>query len=76
MNERWKYQLRKGLPFGIIMPVLLTLFEGYGAITPYSEAFLSEKFLMLLGLFLLAGIFIVGYSAWREKAKNEMYNKN
>lgn len=76
MSERWKYQIRKGLPFGIIMPILLTLLEDYGTSTPYLESFLSQRFAIQLVLFLFAGIFIVGYSAWRERAKNEIYNKN
>lgn len=74
MGERWKYQVKKGLPFGIIMPILLTIFEGYGA--SYAEAFLSVRFLIQLGVFLFFGIFVIGYSYWRERQKNEMYNKN
>lgn len=74
MSERWKYQIKKGLPFGIVMPILLAGFEGYG--TSYADAFLSEKFAIQLVAFLLAGIFIIGYSYWRERQKNEMYNKN
>lgn len=73
MNERWKHQIKAGLPFGIIMPVLLTLFEGYGA--SYKDAFFSERFLMQLGIFLFVGVFVIGYSKWREVRKNEEYNK-
>ncbi|WP_264519964.1 hypothetical protein [Flavobacterium sp. N1994] len=72
MNERWTYQLKKGLPFGIIMPIIITAIEGYG--TSYTEAFLSIKFLIELVLFLFVGIFIIGYSSWREKRKNNEYN--
>ena len=75
MGRRWKYQIKKGLPFGIAMPILLAVFEGYGT-SSYADTFLSEKFAVQLVVFLLAGIFIIGYSSWREKAKNEMYNKN
>jgi hypothetical protein len=27
MNERWKYQIRTGLPFGIIMPIVIISFD-------------------------------------------------
>ncbi len=74
MSERWKYQIKKGLPFGLIMPILLTIVEAYG--TSYQEAFFSKRFLGLLAIFLFAGVFIIGYSYWRERQKNEMYNKN
>jgi hypothetical protein len=72
MNERWTYQIKKGLPFGIIMPIIITGIESYD--TSYTEAFLSKNFLIELVLFLFVGIFIVGYSSWREKRKNNEYN--
>jgi len=74
MSERWKYQIKKGLPFGLIMPILITAIDAYG--TSFKDAFLSQRFLTMLGVFMFAGIFIIGYSYWREKQKNEMYNKN
>jgi cytochrome c biogenesis factor len=74
MNERWKYQIRTGLPFGIMMPVVMTAMDWYG--TSFGEAFFSMKFLVKLIIFVLGGIFVIGYFNWREKQKNEMYNKN
>ena len=76
MNERWKYQIKKGLPFGIIMPIVITSIDWYGTSDTFTQAFVSKKFLVELIVFLLVGIFAIGYSSWREKAKNEMYNKN
>ncbi|MGC4040841.1 MAG: hypothetical protein QM710_08705 [Flavobacterium sp.] len=73
MNERWKYQIKSGLPFGIIMPVILTCFEWYG--TTFTEAFFTRKFLVYLATFLFFGVFVIGYSNWREKQKNNEYNK-
>jgi hypothetical protein len=73
MSERWNYQIKTGLPFGIIMPIVLTSFEWYG--TSFTEAFLSKKFLVYLLVFLFVGVFIIGYSNWREKKKNQEYNK-
>lgn len=76
MNERWKYQLKKGLPFGIVMPIIITLFEWYGTSETFGQAFFTLRFLLKFIVFMALGIFLIGYSYWREKAKNEMYNKN
>ena len=73
MYERWKYQIKKGLPFGIIMPIVITSFDWYGG--TFTGAFFSKKFLILLLIFLFVGIFIVGYSSWREQRMNNEYNK-
>jgi nicotinamide riboside transporter PnuC len=73
MWERWKYQIKTGLPFGLILPIVITSFDWYG--TSFSEAFWTKKFLFSLIVFLFSGIFIIGYFNWREKQKNEEYNK-
>jgi hypothetical protein len=76
MSERWKYQIKTGLPFGIVMPIIMTLFEWYGTSETFAEAFFTMKFLIKLIVFMTIGVFLIGYSYWRERAKNEMYNKN
>lgn len=76
MSERWKYQIRKGLPFGIIMPIAMTSLDWFGTSDTFAEAFFTMKFLIKFTVFMAIGIFLIGYSYWREKAKNEMYNKN
>lgn len=76
MSERWKYQIKTGLPFGIVMPIIMTLFDWYGTSATFTEAFFTLKFLMKFIVFMTMGIFVIGYSNWRERAKNEMYNKN
>jgi hypothetical protein len=73
MRERWKYQIKAGLPFGLIMPIAITAMDWYG--TSFEEAFLTRKFLVYLGVFLFGGIFVIGYFNWKEKQKNEEYNK-
>lgn len=73
MSERWKYQIKTGLPFGIILPIVLMSFEWYG--TSFSETFISMKFLIYLVVFLFVGVFMIGYSNWRQRKKNEEYNK-
>lgn len=75
MGERWEYQIKKGLPFGISMPLIMTLFDWYGTSETFTEAFFSWKFLVKFIVFMTLGIFAIGYSYWREKQKNEEYNK-
>ncbi len=74
MNERWKYQIKTGLPFGFSMPIILTLWDWYD--TSFTEAFFTKKFLISVVVFIFVGVFAIGYSNWKEKQKNEMYNKN
>jgi hypothetical protein len=73
MSPRWKYQIKSGLPFGLLMPVVLGVIEWFG--TSFSEAFLSLKFLISLLVFLFGGIVVIGYFNWKEFQKNEEYNK-
>jgi len=73
MSERWKYQIKSGLPFGLLLPIVLGLLDWYG--TSFSEAFFTLKFLISLLVFLLGGIFVVGYYNWKEVQKNIEYNE-
>lgn len=73
MSPRWKYQIKSGLPFGLLMPVVLGIIEWFG--TSFSEAFLTLKFLISLLVFLFGGIVVIGYFNWKEVQKNEEYNK-
>jgi len=73
MSERWKYQLRTGLPFGIILPIGLSLFEWF--YTPFNEVFFTPKFFIRFLIFLVVGVFGVGYANWRKKLKDEQYDK-
>jgi cytochrome c biogenesis factor len=68
MSERWKCQIKSGLPFGLLLPIFLGLLDWYG--TSFSEAFFTLKFLITLLVFLFLGIFVIGYYNWREKRKN------
>ena len=73
MSERWKYQIKSGLPFGLLLPIVLGLFDWYG--TSFSDAFLTKKFLINLIIFLFGGIFVIGYFNWKEEQKKEEYNE-
>jgi hypothetical protein len=73
MSERWKCQIKSGLPFGLLLPIVLGLLDWYG--TSFSEAFFTLKFLISLLVFLLGGIFVIGYYNWKEVQKNIEYNE-
>jgi cytochrome c biogenesis factor len=73
MNERWKYQIKSGLPFGLLLPIGLGLVDCYG--TSFSEAFFTLKFLITLLIFLFLGIFVIGFNNWKERRKTIEYNK-
>lgn len=73
MSERWKCQIKSGLPFGLLLPIFLGLLDWYG--TSFSQAFFTLKFLITLLVFLFLGIFVIGYYNWREKRKTLEYNK-
>lgn len=73
MSERWKYQIKSGLPFGLLLPIVLGLLDWYG--TSFSEAFFTLKFLISLLVFLFGGIFVIGYYNWKEVQKNIEYNE-
>ena len=73
MSERWKYQIKSGLPFGLLLPIVLGLLDWYG--TSFSEDFFTLKFLISLLVFLFGGIFVIGYYNWKEVQKNIEYNE-
>ena len=67
MSERWKYQLKYGMFWGIIMTVFMTLFEIKEK--PLTEQLVSGEFYVRSGGFLAMGIFVLGYMGWKEKQK-------
>ena len=68
MSERWKYQIRVGLFYGIVTTLLITIFDLFDK--SFYESFFSMEFLRRIVIFILVGIFIVGYYNWKEKVKN------
>jgi hypothetical protein len=65
MNERWKYQLKVGLFWGLFMLVFMTLFEWKEQ--PIMTQLSSLKFYVRLVVYLALGIFFVGYFSWKGK---------
>ncbi len=73
MSERWKYQIKSGGFYALFMTLCLTLWDGY--CTTFDEAFFSKKFIIRLVMFLLAGVFIIGYFNWKAKIKSKATKK-
>ena len=65
MSERWQFQIKNGGVWGLIVSfsiAIIDLFE-----MSFEDAFLSQEKLLRTLYFVLAGIFIVGYSNWKKK---------
>lgn len=69
MSERWIYQIRIGIFWGLFMAVFNALFEMKEH--PILEQFISPRFYIRTAVYILAGIFIMGYISWKEKAKRQ-----
>jgi hypothetical protein len=69
MSERWKYQLKTGLFWGIFMTLFNVLFEIKEK--SLSEQFTSPNLYIRLVVFSAVGIFILGYFTWRAKKTSE-----
>lgn len=67
MNERWKYQIKTGLPWGIFMTVFMILFEIRQV--PFLEQVSKPFFYFKAFAYVAVGIFILGYSSWKSKIK-------
>ncbi|QBZ97054.1 hypothetical protein [Flavobacterium sangjuense] len=73
MNERWKYQLKTGGLWGVLMivfSILFTLKE-----KPLEVQLTSPNFYIRSLVYLLAGTFILGYFNWKAKKKAEENKK-
>lgn len=73
MSERWKYQIKSGLVFGITLAFAISVFKGI------EDGFVNEyftwKFLFKLLIFIAIGIFGIGYFNWKAKVKKEDLEK-
>ena len=67
MSERWKYQLKKGLPWGIFMTAFMIFFEikQVSFLEQISKPFFYFKAISYIAL----GIFVLGYSSWKSKIR-------
>nr|WP_315206070.1 hypothetical protein [uncultured Flavobacterium sp.] len=69
MSKKWKYQLKYGLIWGLLVSFITAAFDLYSM--TFQEVYLSEKNTIRTALFVLAGIFVVSYFSWKKKTKSE-----
>lgn len=67
MSERWKYQIKIGLSWGIFMTVFNMLFE----LQEYSimEQIVKPSFYIRAIFMIAVGIFVLGYYNWKITKK-------
>ena len=69
MSERWKFQIKSGGIWGVLMIVFFTLFELEK--TSFIQQIENPKFWLRSLIYLLSGIFILGYFNWKAKLKKD-----
>lgn len=65
MSERWKFQLKFGIFWGLFMGFCTIFFEGKQ--NAIQEELTSPKFYLRMSIYLLLGIFLLGYLSWKGK---------
>jgi len=73
MSERWKYQIKSGGIWGVLMVVFFTLFELKS--TSLLQQVENPKFWLRCLIYIACGVFILGYFNWKAKLKSENGNK-
>lgn len=69
MSERWKFQIKYGLIWGLMVSFIMAGFDLFEM--SFEDAFLSKKNLSRMLLFVVSGIFVVSYFSWKKKIKRE-----
>lgn len=69
MSERWKFQVKNGLFFGVLTTFFSTLFDFDN--DSFLDTLLSKETIIRMVLFTLAGIFIVSYFSWKKKVEQD-----
>jgi hypothetical protein len=72
MSKRWKYQLKYGIIWGLLVSFITASFDLYNM--TFQEVYLTEKNLIRTLYFVLTGIFLVSYFSWKKKIKEEGIN--
>ncbi|MEY2922186.1 hypothetical protein [Flavobacterium sp.] len=69
MSERWKYQLKSGGLWGLFMSVFILLFNMKEQ--PIAEQLQHPEFWVKTLVYLIVGIFGLGYYNWKHKQKQQ-----
>ena len=69
MSERWKYQIKSGGIWGLFMSVFILLFNMKEQ--PIAEQLQHPEFWVRTFVYLIVGIFGLGYYNWKQKQKQQ-----
>lgn len=69
MSERWKYQIKTGGLWGLIIAVVIPTLDLFQL--SFEQAFLSKHNLIRTIYFVTFGVCLIGYLSWRKKVKSE-----
>jgi len=65
MRERWKYQIKTGTTWALLTLAIMMLFDWKEH--PILPQFSSPKFYLKILVYLITGVFIMGYIFWKGK---------
>ncbi len=65
ISERWKYQIKIGLIWGICLSLFMSSLDFFYA--SFETSFLTFAVLKRTLIFIALGIFFVGYMRWKTK---------
>jgi hypothetical protein len=71
MSERWKYQLKTGAFWGLFMIGFSTFMNHENK--PMPIALTEIDFYFRGVVFLLFGVFVLGYTSWKSKVKKDAF---
>ncbi|RTZ03032.1 hypothetical protein EKL98_12230 [Flavobacterium bomense] len=69
MSKRWRFQIKNGMRWGIILSLSLLVFDLFER--SFEDAFFSKRNLFRTLYFVLFGIFVIGYLNWKKKIKRD-----
>ena len=69
MSERWKYQVKTGGLWGLIIAIVIPTLDLFQISA--EQAFLSRHNLFRTVYFIIIGVFLIGYLSWRKKVKSD-----
>ncbi len=69
MTERWKYQIKSGGIWGLSMSAFIVLFKMKEQ--PIAEQLQHQEFWGKTIIYLIIGIFGLGYFNWKQKVKKD-----
>ena len=69
MSERWKYQIKTGGLWGLIIAVVIPTLDLFQL--SFEQAFFSKHNFIRTAYFVTFGVCLIGYLSWRKKVKSE-----